>query len=97
MKSKLQLKSCNIITAIQAKRVSINGAPYTRYGVGVQKRNPRRCITCGRHIKRGEPWQRDASAADPDGFGRIVTIRHSPRCPNEKARRAFQARLNSHN
>lgn len=85
---KLTTKTCNVVTAIDLKT-----APYTRYGVGVQKGNPRKCIACGQGIRKGEAWSRDASAEDPDGFGRVVTIRHSPRCPDKKARKAFQTRL----
>ena len=89
VRTKLRAKSCDGVAAIDAK-----SAPYTRYGVGLQKRNPRKCIACGLGIKNGEAWVRDASAEDPDGFGRIVTIRHSPRCPNQKVLRKFQARRN---
>lgn len=59
-------------------------APYTTYGVGPKHGNPRRCIRCAQCIKPGETWQKDASAVDPDGHGRIVTIQHSSICPNKK-------------
>ncbi len=78
-------KSCHV--------VDLTKAPYTMYGVGVVKDNPRKCLACGQPIKRGETWRRDASAEDPDGYGRIVTIHHSPRCPDQNERNVFQKML----
>jgi hypothetical protein len=74
-----------VVSVIDATR-----APYTQYGIGPKRGNPRLCLECGQPIKRGETWRRDASAEDPDGYGRIVTIRHSPRCPDQRARDTLQ-------
>ena len=82
MKGKTITKTCHIIVLTQA--------PYSTFGHGVSKQNPRKCLACGQPIKRGETWQRDASAEDPDGNGRIVTIHHSPRCPDQKAHNVNQ-------
>jgi|GEM_PF-712634 len=79
--------------AMLKKGIDATSASYSRYGVGIHKGNPRKCIDCGQSIKVGEAWTRDASAADSE-YGRIVIIRHSPRCPDEKKHKAFQARLN---
>ncbi len=62
--------------------IDLMAAPYTTYGAGVVKGNPRKCIKCCKSIRHGETWRRDASAKDPDGYGRIVVIQHSPTCPN---------------
>jgi len=50
--------------------------PYTAFGVGVVKGNPRKCIKCGERIKRGEHWRKDTSAADPK-HGRYSVIQHA--------------------
>ncbi len=87
MKPKLQKKSCLNVQVIDARLVQ-----YTRHGVGLQRGNPRKCIECGEPIKDGETWERSASAADPK-CGRIVIIKHSPRCPDEGKRKEFQVML----
>lgn len=75
------------------KHIDATKAAYTTFGLGVVKGNPRKCLACGRPIGRGEPWRRDASAEDPGSFGRIVTIHHSPCCPDQMARNVFQKML----
>ena len=72
MKGKPNAKAASIIDATQA--------PYTIFGIGIRKKNPRRCIVCGEPIKPGERWQRDAGVYDPK-YKRIVVVRHSPSCP----------------
>ncbi len=59
-------------------------APYTTYGIGPKRGNPNRCIRCAQRIRPGEAWQKDASAIEPAGHGRIVIIQHSASCPNKK-------------
>ncbi len=82
---KLTKRSCHII--------DMTRIAYATFGVGIAKYNPRKCLACGQPIKRGESWRRDASAADPDGHGRVVIVRHSPRCPDQKSQGAFQKML----
>jgi len=84
MRGKTKTKTCHVI--------DLTKAPYTTFGAGVRKGNPRKCLACGQPIKGGETWRRDASAEDPGGYGRIVTIQHS-RCPDQKARNVFQKML----
>jgi len=79
--------------ATVATVVDATQSPYTTYGVGVRKNNPRRCCACGEPIKRGELWQRDAGAPDPE-HGRIVVVRHSPHCPEQQRRNASRMKRN---
>jgi hypothetical protein len=76
-----------------AKRFDLTKAAYTVFGTGIKRGNPRRCFECGKSFKRSETWRKDASAQDPDGYGRIVTMQHSPQCPDEGAREKFQKGL----
>ncbi len=85
MKGKTKTKTCHII--------DMTKAPYTTFGLGVKKGNPRKCLACGQPIKRGETWRRDAGPEDPKSKERIVTIHHSPRCPGQKARNVLQKML----
>jgi len=72
--------------------IDLTKSPYSVYGVGPVKGNPRRCLECGQTIKRGQTWEKSASAVDPR-FGRFVVIRHSGRCPDEKKRAMFRKKL----
>ncbi|MBI3741036.1 MAG: hypothetical protein HY257_04690 [Chloroflexi bacterium] len=93
MKNKLKTKSCFKVPVLNAKQLfDTKRAPYSTFGTGVKKGNPRKCTGCGQNIKDCETWELSASAADPK-YGRIVTIRHSPRCPDEQARETFQQML----
>ena len=67
----------------------LSQAPYTTYGTGPKCGIPKLCLRCAQPIKRGEAWQKDGSALDPNGHGRIVTVQHSPRCPDTKTRTKF--------
>jgi hypothetical protein len=79
----MKKKYCNSIGLTQA--------PYTMFGIGFKRGNPKRCLLCGQPIKHGETWTKDVSAADPK-HGRYSTIQHSPHCPDPKARNAYQKR-----
>jgi hypothetical protein len=58
------------------KKIDATRAAFTTFGAGVVKDNPRKCIACGRTIKRGEAWRKDTSAQDPT-FGRYTVIQHA--------------------
>ena len=79
MKGKTKSRVCHII--------DMTHAPYIVFGVGIKKRNPKRCLNCGKSIRRGEEWRADTSAEDPEGYGRYTLITHSPICPDQKAAR----------
>jgi hypothetical protein len=52
-------------------------APFTTFGVGIKRGNPRKCIKCRKPIKRGESWRKDTSAADPTLGVRYSVIQHA--------------------
>lgn len=58
------------------KLVDLARLPYTQYGVGVVQRNPKRCLRCGQPIRRGQPWSKHTSAADP-ALGAYSVIVHA--------------------
>ena len=58
------------------KAIHATRAAYTTFGVGVVKGNPRKCIKCGRTIKRGEAWRKDTSASNAK-FGRYSVLQHA--------------------
>jgi len=64
------------------KVVDLTKSAFTSFGVGVKRGNPRRCLRCGKQIKRGETWSANTSAEDPEGYGRYTVIQHSPHCPD---------------
>ncbi len=61
-------RNCNV--------VDLSQAPYISFGVGIVKGNPKRCLHCGKPIRKGEPWRKATSAADPE-YGRYSVIVHS--------------------
>jgi hypothetical protein len=65
---KTKSHDCNVIDASKM--------PYTEYGTGVVKGNPRLCISCRKPIRKGQAWRKDTSAADPE-FGRYSVIAHA--------------------
>ncbi len=50
--------------------------PYTVYGRGIVKGNPRICFKCRKPIKAADAWRLDVSAVDPQ-FGRYSIIHHA--------------------
>jgi len=84
VKGKKKTRTCHII--------DMTKAPYSTFGAGVKKSNPKRCLNCGKPIKRGEAWSASTSAEDPR-YGRYTVIQHAPRCPDPKARDLFQRKL----
>jgi len=74
------------------KPIDASRAPYTQYGIGIKRGNPKRCFSCGEPIKHGDSWRMDGSEADPK-LGRYITIQHVPKCPDAKAQRKFQAMM----
>lgn len=82
MNGKAKSKACNVI--------DLTKAPYTRFGLGIKRNNPKRCLKCSQSIKHGEAWSTDTSTEDPDGFGRYTVIRHTPSCPTPQAHRGHQ-------
>ncbi len=72
--------------------IDLSKGPFTLYGVGVKRGNPRKCIRCGKPIKPGESWRKEISALDPVA-GRYSIIVHSPECPDKGAIAKFKALL----
>lgn len=66
--TKTKTRACHVI--------DLSKAPYMSFGAGVTKGNPKRCLTCGQPIKKGESWRKYTSEEDPQ-YGRYSIIVHS--------------------
>jgi hypothetical protein len=53
---------------------------YTKFGRGIVKGNPKRCIQCKQPIRKGEAWHLDVTV-DGSGNDGLKVITHA-RCPN---------------
>ncbi len=56
--------------------------PIMEFSSGVVKGNPKRCLRCGKPIRKRETWTKHTSPADPV-YGRYSVIVHT-RCNGAK-------------
>jgi len=58
------------------KFIDLTRYPFTQYGKGIVKGNPRRCLICRKPIRRIDAWVKHTSAAD-SRQGAISVILHA--------------------
>jgi len=76
-KKKINGRAVSVIDATKA--------PYTQFGMGVVKGNPKKCLFCRKPILKDDTWVMDTSATDPK-YGAYSVIIHS-RCTRVNGKR----------
>lgn len=55
------------------------------YGRGIQKSNPKRCLTCKKPIRAGEAWERYTTPLEPGSGASYSVIVHA-RCDRQNGK-----------